>query len=363
VTTPRRDEALESYLRRAANRVALPATEDCLDPETAAAWADDGLDANTRASLEVHVADCVRCQTLLATVLATEGTTAETPATPVATTRRWMMWVAPLAAAAVLVIAAVVWSTTARQPVGTARQMAAREGPAASAPASPDPAPALPAERPAERERPEVPPTATSSETTPGAEERRRDRSEPAAKTRAADAAAADKSATAAPEAPVPSAPAASGLAETLGVAPPSPPPARPESLQRAPQVLADRVSQFAQSADIVSPDPSVRWRIRGALVEHSNDGGRTWTDAGPGTVPGLVAGFAPSAGVCWIVGRGGVVLVTSDNTSWMRHQLDPPVDLGGVVAQDARVATVTAVDGRTFSTADGGVTWTAGSR
>jgi photosystem II stability/assembly factor-like uncharacterized protein len=61
---------------------------------------------------------------------------------------------------------------------------------------------------------------------------------------------------------------------------------------------------------------------------------------------------------VCWVVGRGGVVLLSTDGRSWRRLAFPEPTDLSGVRARDARAASVSTADGRTFSTTDGGLTW-----
>ena len=71
-----------------------------------------------------------------------------------------------------------------------------------------------------------------------------------------------------------------------------------------------------------------------------------------------ISAGSAPSGDVCWLVGRAGTVLLSTDRQSWQRVNIPEAVDLSRITATDARTATVIAADGRTFSTADGGVTW-----
>jgi photosystem II stability/assembly factor-like uncharacterized protein len=57
-------------------------------------------------------------------------------------------------------------------------------------------------------------------------------------------------------------------------------------------------------------------------------------------------------------VGRGGVILMTSDGKKWRRIQSPAVVDFVDVTASDASFATVTAEDGRKFSTQDSGKTW-----
>src|SRR6266566_9044988 len=82
-----------------ARAAATPPTA-CLDAESAAAFVDDTLSAHERAGAEAHVADCARCQALLA-ALATM--------TPAPVGRAWwrrpaIAWLAPLAVAATAVI-------------------------------------------------------------------------------------------------------------------------------------------------------------------------------------------------------------------------------------------------------------------
>jgi hypothetical protein len=121
-------------------------------------------------------------------------------------------------------------------------------------------------------------------------------------------------------------------------------------------------LSRLAESVgvDIVSPDTKVRWRIAGSTVQSSTDGGARWETQSSGNVAELTAGVAPSASVCWIVGRGGVVLLSIDGRTWRRVPFPETIDLSAVGATDARSASVSTIDGRTFSTTDAGATWAA---
>jgi len=107
-----------------------------------------------------------------------------------------------------------------------------------------------------------------------------------------------------------------------------------------------------------VSPNPSIRWRIAGSVVERSTDGGSSWAAVPTGVAAELTAGAAPSTLVCWLVGRGGMVLLTTDGRTWRRVAFPEMTDLSAVRATDARTASVSTADGRIFSTSDGGVTW-----
>jgi photosystem II stability/assembly factor-like uncharacterized protein len=63
---------------------------------------------------------------------------------------------------------------------------------------------------------------------------------------------------------------------------------------------------------------------------------------------------------VCWIVGRSGLVLLSTDGETWRRLDFpDATVDLVSVTARDGAAATVTAANGRIYRTTDAGRTWT----
>ena len=74
---------------------------------TAAAWVDGGLSAAATAQAEVHVAECPRCQALVGVVVRTSE---QLPGPePASTWRRWWTWAVPTAAAATALIALSVW--------------------------------------------------------------------------------------------------------------------------------------------------------------------------------------------------------------------------------------------------------------
>jgi hypothetical protein len=76
-----------------------------------------------------------------------------------------------------------------------------------------------------------------------------------------------------------------------------------------------------------------------------------------PGTAGQLTATSA-AGGVCWAVGRAGLVLRSIDGRTWERINFPEMTDLSSVRATDARTASLSTADGRTFSTANGGQTW-----
>jgi hypothetical protein len=116
-----------------------------------------------------------------------------------------------------------------------------------------------------------------------------------------------------------------------------------------------------ANSFVVPTPDPKIRWRIRNAgYLERSTDGGLTWKGKAPRRDANYTAGSAPSANVCWFVGRDGIILLTQNGKHW--QTIPPPLrtDFVAITALDAWSATVTAADGRRFTTSDQGANWTA---
>lgn len=314
---------------------------DCLDAEALAAWVDGGLRPDEAASVEGHVASCSRCQDILATVA---RTLPFTPVQPWWRRGRTLGWLVPVTAGAT---AAVLWLAIPPnpRPGPPERQQVQTQAPAASADfARPADTPATPAPDQARfRARPD-------ERLTGQREAKRQDavaNTSPAETREARNEAAESKQEASPPE--------RLGAQRDASRAAASPPPAAAVSSG----ALASRLAGDPDIG-ILSPDPSIRWRIRGGTSVHfSTDGGATWEEVVTGVTVRLTAGASPSPRVCWLVGQRGTVLLTTDGRRWQRKTFPEAVDLNGILAKDARTATVTAVDGRLFSTADGGSTWT----
>ena len=106
-------------------------------------------------------------------------------------------------------------------------------------------------------------------------------------------------------------------------------------------------------------PNGPTRWRILPAGgVEASRDSGSTWirTTVGPSLV--LTGGSSPLPSVCWLVGRNGTVLLTTDGFQFIRVSFPLTVDLVSIRAEDATRASVTTATGAVLTTTDAGVTW-----
>ena len=102
-------------------------------------------------------------------------------------------------------------------------------------------------------------------------------------------------------------------------------------------------------------------WRVVGNALEVSADGGATWlaaTGVTPGDLANVTSGASPGGGVSWLVGRGGLVLVTADGRRFTRVMPPAAATLMSVQAADALTADVQAADGRTWRTTNGGRAW-----
>jgi photosystem II stability/assembly factor-like uncharacterized protein len=147
-------------------------------------------------------------------------------------------------------------------------------------------------------------------------------------------------------------------LAETVTVISESSSTAESSSLARRAAGQAGSRLAFT-TADILSPEPAFRWRIGApGTILRSTDSGITWTSQRTPAPVTLAAGAAPARDVCWIVGRSGAVMLSTDGTAWQLRPFPEPVNLTAVRAVDSKNAVVTAADGRQFSTTDGGASW-----
>ena len=316
----------------------------CLDAETAAAWFDGALSRPERAIAESHASTCVRCQAMLAAI-------AKTAAPSV--TRRWWQtaifrWLMPVVATSAAAV--VLWLKTPEprpsQPLRSNQPSTVVDAPAPVPPAAEESALRKQAasglkrpldskdEKPREALKEARPESITANAEEPVA----------APQERLSAATAVERDARAA-------APAAASVQ-----------PRSDESPQPAPSA-ARSLSGFAREMsaplEVLSPDRNIRWRIvRGDSVEHSTDGGTTWQRQPTGAAGTLTAGVAPAPATCWLVGRSGIVLLSTDGRTWQRVVFPDTIDLVAIRASDGANATVTAAGGRTFTTADAGKTW-----
>lgn len=403
---PDRDRSIEHLLRQARPR-SSSAPDGCVDAERLAAWSDGSLRPEESALVETHLADCARCQAMLA-VFAQSA-----PAMPVVVPfwRRWTVrWLVPVAAASAAVL---VWVVVTRQPEDAASTTMARVEPFDASAGGPGIAP-LPApveESVADEAR------GVSTLDAPAAQRRGAVAQAPPPPAPSRDlSAAADESAAkmareiaAAPVAPPPPPPPRAAPSPTripssrsedpidpAGVVVTANPAIQAQTGERsfstarsAPgqsNVMMDGIGAVSEAVpadarrDPTSPvefgapappaepqtavtaeaaRPPVRWRLMpdGRLMR-SPDGGRSWSVVAFDPAVAIGAGSAPSALVCWLVSGEGDVLRSVDGATFERTASPVDAALVSIRAVDAIQATVVADDGRVFTTTDGGSTW-----
>jgi hypothetical protein len=365
-----RDQSTEQLLRQSLRTLQHDGvTESCLDAETLAAWTDGALSDAALEAAQLHVADCPRCQDLAGALARINSTAPQTES--VRASRRWiawLTWLVPLAAAAALLLFVVLPGNNVRTTLVPQERKAQDDKVAELRP----PPPGSPEARvqpfrttPAARQRRDAPQQ-------PAAESETRSKPESSAAAEQVQGAAAGEKEKAANDARKAATNSATGRLEIdnlkktaespAGRAAPAAPAAEAAPAATPERRLARSGVREADASttEILSPDPAVRWRILGSAVQHSINGGVTWEAAPIGVAAEPTAGAAPSAMVCWLVGRGGVVLLTTDGRTWRRVPFPEMTDLSSVRATDAGalVVSVSTADGRTFVTIDGGVTW-----
>ena len=318
-----RDQSIERLLRQSFRTPEGDVTDSCLDAETLAAWIDGSLFGPALEVAQSHVADCSRCRAIVGAVARAE---AAVPAiAPVS--RRWSAWLVPLTAAAAAV---TLWVVVPRDPgVAPTVTQPVEQGTNAKV-----------------EERESAPP---ANQAPPAAQEQRADAAKDSAAQPESDSLQKQKSDLG----------AASSLSrseEQLQAAAPPAPAAEREAFGVGSANTLARSSVV--EIQIPSPDAAVRWRIVGPVVQRSTDGGVRWEPVSTGTSGQLLAGAAPSATVCWLVGRGGVVIVSIDGRQFRRVEFPEATDLSSVTATDERSASVSTIDGRIFTTIDAGLTW-----
>ena len=412
------ERLLRDTLRAGAPTVSDTSHVDgCLDAETLAAWAEQTLSSRERSAAEAHAADCARCQAMLAAMARTTPAAVEAPWWRV----HMMAWMVPMsAAAAALILWIALPMMRGSYAPGESAGRVAQAQPASpvdatvvpeiersareqKSDASRDERGGTTAGARALRPREEFgrgdtkdrkltnsalaknealsvrPDGNVASETRAKAlsdTARMSEPTAPAARTGAPGAAAASSAGTAAPP-PQPSA-VSSAAAATSPAAVAAPVPAAPqppasiqeraaiESAREAAQVqqrAADRIlarqALTAPRSAIVSPNPQSQWRIvPGGTIQRSTDGGATWQTQQTGVTTTFTAGASPSTLVCWIVGPRGAVQLSINGIAWKSVPLPEAIDLVSISATDEKKAVVTAVDGRSFVTVDGGATW-----
>ena len=300
----------------------------CPDAEILAAFSEDSLPTPDRRELESHLATCVSCQAHLAGLILTEES--KGPITRPGTS--WWLdwrWLTPLATAAVVLLAVWAVDPTSVRDSGMEKEEAAPV--ALDTDASGDLLESTVATR---QER-----TIDDEAIVPMREQ---------ASNSEADAAKVADTARVLEEAEAP-APLVERRLDNL------------TRLSSTASPLRARASDQSAALVTIASDQTAAWRATPeGGVEHSTDGGITWTRQLAGTGGTLTAGSAPSGSVCWLVGRDATILRTVDGgASWSSIEAPLSSDIVGVSATDGQTVMVEFSSGQAFASTDGGSTWT----
>ena len=300
-----------------------PATPECADAESLAAYSDKSLATPERERLEHHFADCMRCQVLLADIARAESRDPKS-ASEIPWYRRWSVAIPALAA-----IAAVVVFISIRR---SANDESQREQPVAMA-KNEAPATAVDAVKPLAPAAAQVP--------------------RPAAPPALNELAMTDASREMAPRAQ------AMGAAVPRTTAKSASAPAREAMAAAQTGAFGSfAASRTARLVTISPPDGSVAWMVGSNGTIRRRDANGEMQQQQSGVSTDLIAGAAPSATVCWIVGRSGTVVRTTDGEHWTPVIAPTTENLAAVSASSANDATITSVGGQSFATSDGGASW-----
>jgi hypothetical protein len=140
--------------------------------------------------------------------------------------------------------------------------------------------------------------------------------------------------------------------------------PGAAEQRSQAGTVIVSSAANYKLApAVIASARGWVMWRVgTQGSIERSLNAGRTWQAQASDVDADLVAGSAPSDTVCWVVGRAGTILRTTDGEHWKKIPSPAMLDWTSVKAQDALRAEVSAGRKQIYFTTDGGETWQGAS-
>jgi photosystem II stability/assembly factor-like uncharacterized protein len=131
------------------------------------------------------------------------------------------------------------------------------------------------------------------------------------------------------------------------------------DKLERSKPLKKD---SYKNSNTVFARNGTARWQLLpGGKIERSSDGGITWSPQNSGVSVELLMGSAPSDTVCWIIGREGTILKTTDGGGHWSKVAWPGGEIIGIDGTDAMHAIV--YDGTTgvpvrLATNDGGVVW-----
>lgn len=381
-----REETLHRLLAHSLRLGLAAGGADCPPPDIVAAYFDRSLDPSEASHWESHFSNCSRCQQVLAAlatsavepvtageperVAVAAGATvplpqpaAARPATRIApsepprearTLRRYPSrnWLVPAVAAAAVL---AVW--LAVRPARKPATQVARETQATA------PMPPVPLEAPKESAKnlPATPPAPADKMATKAATPSGSAGSQPVREPFARAAPASPSQGTKALPADTVTGREA-GKSRSFGTAggvSAAPTRSAEPSAKSAATLGILGGAQRGPAVTIATPARAVLWRVGpGGSIEKSRDSGQTWQAQVSSVEADLLAGSAPSEMVCWVAGRAGTILRTTDGEHWEKISSPATVDWIAAKAQDALRASISTASGETYVTEDGGRTW-----
>jgi hypothetical protein len=388
----------------------LAAAGECPDSEILAAYFERSLNAEETARCELHLSGCARCREQLALVeRASRGAAVAGEGTQTVGRRAsvWdWRWLAPVAAA---LIVAAIWivqrpSNSNRESqtlvaISQPSEPPTKEVPApARTPAQSAPTAAAPKAEMAQNRALDKAQNALSREMAQSSTNENRGAVAPLDNRRDADANLPAKSAGArqsdSEKRGARTETESKAMADALQTAPVSPaaapPPAQAESaggmvhtetdsspqalkskqqveVPAKPNLYAKKDAKAAPASNgvgaaarvVQTADPKVLWQIPEKGILKSEDGAATWRPVDlPVANAHVVSIAAPSAQVCWLVGRDSLILLTTDGTHWQSIAPPESADFVEVTAENASSATVATAEGLKFRTGDAGKHW-----
>ncbi|MGC1676032.1 MAG: YCF48-related protein [Candidatus Binataceae bacterium] len=276
---------------------------DCPDAALVAGWYDRSLELGAAARVEEHLAGCARCRMVVAALARADDSVTARAAYP----RGWrsifnLRFAVPVLTGAIAILAVAVVFEHGHAPTQVAQ--ISQAPPIRSAKAL------------------EVPRAAANlAPSTPGESAQTLAMNQPEQKANASPAALAG------------------GMSRRMAASAPGRP---------------------AGTIDIVTPDRSSSWAIgRDGAIFHTDPTGAVSSQSS-GVTADLTAGAAISTRVCWVVGKAGTILRTTDGGAhW--SQLSSPVlgdNLRAISASSADDAMVIDAAGNRYVTSDAGATW-----
>ncbi|MGB6555042.1 MAG: YCF48-related protein [Candidatus Binataceae bacterium] len=308
------------------------ARDDCPDAALIAGWYDRSLEHAAAGRVEEHLAGCARCRMIVAALARAD----DAAAAPMAYARGGWRWIfsprlaVPVLTGAIAILAvAVVFVERGRAPMQVAQIQVAQVSQAPRA------AKALEVPRAAANLAPSTP---------PGESAQALAMNQPALRAFAGRTAAAGGAIS-------------NSSAHLPRMAATEPRVAASGNMSRA--MVAKAPGLPAGTIGVVAPDRSSSWAIgRDGAIFHVDPTGAVSSQSS-GVTADLTAGAAVSTRVCWIVGKAGTILRTTDGGAhWSQVSSPVAADLRAIKASSSNDAVAIDASGNRYVTSDAGATW-----